>query len=209
MHGARQYALRRDTYVKLPALLPLHVGCQPRIIGDSDSEPNRDDDSDSDVEKENLIKPVCEYKPPYVFVLNTQEKLRVICQQPVSLVLTWLFLLVLSFCSHSQNMWYIISRASSINVPNLITTYALVHKRQNFQVWHWCVTPSQSYGHIHSTHLRRSWSKVCSTPWKFAMFSSSPLVQWWKRLCFPNLALPPSPHTMLLQWGQFDFWPGL
>ena len=46
-------------------------------------------------------------------------------------------------------------------------------------VWRWCLTSLES------------WSKVCGTPWKLAMFSSSPLVWCWKRLFFPNLALPP------------------
>ena len=36
------------------------------------------------------------------------------------------------------------------------------------------------------------------------MFSLSPPVWWWKRLFFPNLALPPPSHTMLLQGGHFE-----
>ena len=49
--------------------------------------------------------------------------------------------------------------------------------------------------------------KSIGTPWKFAMLSSSPLVQWWKQLFLPltwPFPLPPPPHTMLLQGGHFE-----
>ena len=78
----------------------------------------------------------------------------------------------------------------------------------------------------------QSWSKVYGTPWKFAMFSWSPPVRWWKRLFFSNLDLPPynvasrgtlSAHWPNIVWGEggrngeivkkgpvyHDFWPGL
>ena len=42
-------------------------------------------------------------------------------------------------------------------------------------------------------NVLQSWSKVYGTPWKFAMFSSSPPVRWWKRLFSTKLGSPPSP----------------
>ena len=114
--------------------------------------------------------------------------------------------IVSEYCN-GMNSWFPGKFQLFVCKPHLIPTDAQGHERQNFQVWHWYVTPSKSYGHIHSTRLietilvKSIWYilKICY------VFIIAP-VRWWKWLFFPNLALPPppSPHTMLLEGGHFE-----
>ena len=59
---------------------------------------------------------------------------------------------------------------------------------------------------MNSVAIPQSCSKVGCTPWKFATFSSSPLVRWRKQYFSQNLALPPPPYDVASRGTLWAHW---